>query len=237
MYRTSEGNLVLYAQAERIYLRSLVREAIGRSTILASDHASDLTDALYRGTVFYAYKNTEGEILIRSIAENGVWFRLGDQGGPQGYRPQLVALGEYLILLYAVQNPLNNRWRIQCQIPGKEGEAEGEEQQWNRQLMHHFGEMGPESPSLQVIPCRKGTLLLSDPGKMVWRDSQGKWSSLVMENGLEENVGKQLREAYQKEVLQRDLLIESIKNQYEELRLVAEKYREEAIKWRSKFVR
>jgi len=32
-------------------------------------------------------------------------------------------------------------------------------------------------------------------------------------------------------------LIESIKNQYEELRLVAEKYREEAIKWRSKFVR
>ena len=45
-----------------------------------------------------------------------------------------------------------------------------------------------------------------------------------------------IKEQYERELEQKDLLIESIKQQYEELMQVAQTYREEAIKWRSKFL-
>ena len=47
---------------------------------------------------------------------------------------------------------------------------------------------------------------------------------------------KHIKEQHEKELAQKDLLIESIKKQYEELMQVAQTYREEAIKWRSKFL-
>lgn len=45
-----------------------------------------------------------------------------------------------------------------------------------------------------------------------------------------------MKEAYEKQLLEKDELIESIKQQYAELMDTATKYRAEALKWRSKFL-
>ena len=45
-----------------------------------------------------------------------------------------------------------------------------------------------------------------------------------------------IEEAYKKQLLEKDALIESIKQQYNELMDTASKYRAEALKWRSKFL-
>ena len=265
VYRTSEGNLVLYAQEEKIYLRTLVREGAGRAVVLASDYAADLTDILYRGTVYYAYKNTEGEILVRNIADHGIWYRLGEEGGPEGYRPRLAVIGERLVLFYAVKNPLDGQYSLRCQVP----DGQDKEQlslRWRR-LLQDFGTVGTEPPQVQVVSGGNGTLLALDAERMIWWDADGKGTPIsqssslageMMEDRMEEirrkteeemtenlrqarqqweaesqQIQRRQQEQYQTKIRERDLLIESIKKQYDDLRQVAETYREEAIKWRS----
>lgn len=267
LYRTAEGNLVLYAQEEKIYVRTLVKENAGRAVVLASDYASDLTDVLYRGTVYYAYKNTEGELLVRNIADHGVWYHLGAEGGPEGYRPHLTVLGEQLILFYGVKNPLDGQYGLRCQFPGADRDDLHSD---CRQILQKWGALGTELPSLQVIHCGKEILFVLDSERMLWWSVEGGWTAVSKSSSLAGQTAEQrmeeLRrstqkhvenclaqakqqwereaqqeqagweEQYRTELRQKDLLIESIKQQYEELMQVAQKYREEAMKWRSKFV-
>ena len=278
VYRAADGNLVIYAQENRIFLRMLMKEGMGRAVVLATDFESDLTDVLYQGTVYYAYKNVEGEIQIKNIAEHGIQYHMGAGGGPVCEVPKLAVVGENLILLYVVQNPLDGRYGLRCQLPLiKEEKQAWAEEQKNRFAQCFAGGLS-EKPRLQVVSCSGGSLLVLNREQMVWWEEDGEVTSLVM-NESEEQCAEKVSEVwteeqvetilaqrmqqfrqqwnaereeergeiernrlqeiqqYQREVYQRDLLIESIKQQYEELMEVAERYREEAIKWRSKFLR
>ena len=261
VYRTAEGNLVLYSQEERVYLRTLIKEGMGRAVVLATDYASDLTDVLYRGTVYYAYKNIQGEILVRNISDHGVWLRLGEEGSLEGHCPHICTVGEQLILFYAVKNPLDGQYGLRCRVP----ETVEWEKQW-RSLFEPMGSLGTEPPMIQTLPCAGGTLLVADPEHMIWWDEHGNGMRISKSNSeageqaeeLRRKTGEMLearvrqarsqweREAaqmqeklkgsYQVKLDQKDQLIESIKKQYEELMQVAESYRQEAIKWCGKFL-
>ena len=228
VYRTSEGNLVLYTQEDRIYLRTLVKEGMGRAVILASDYDSDLTDVLYRGNVYYAYKNTEGKILVRNISDHGVWYRLGEEGGLEGYAPRLSTVGDILILFYAMKNPLDGTYYLRCRMP----EAPDKE----RACLHLFENMGimeADPPMIQTISCIGGMLLVVDPERMIWWDEEGNGGWIAKSDRQKQET---LRVSFQEKLDQKDQIIESIKQQYEELMKVAETYRQEAIKWRNKFL-
>ncbi len=270
VYRAAEGKLVLYAQEGRIFLRTLTRDSMGRAIILTTDYGSDLTDVLYRGTVYYAYKNTEGDILIKNIVEHGVQYRLGAEGGPVSAMPKLTVVGETLLLFYAVRNPVDGQYGLRCQLPfGKENEREEMEQRIGS-FLREWAVSQSEPPRLQVMSGVGGILLFLDRKQFAWLGEDWQWTLLRDAHGTQEELStepqedsekifaqrlQQARQQWeaetakeekqwakelehcQKELSQRDLLIESIKQQYEELMEVAEKYREEAIKWRSKFIR
>lgn len=275
VYRAADGKLVIYAQENRIFLRTLMREGTGRAVVLANDYESDLTDVLYRGTVYYAYKSIGGEILIKNIGEHGIVYRMGAEGGPVCDVPQLTVIGEYLLLLYAVQNPIDGQYGLRCQFPlVKEEKRVWAEEQKSR-FAQCFAEKSSEKPRLHVVSCPGGSLLILNRDRMIWWEEDGglmpfirkesesqcteKISEMWTEEQVETILAQHLQQArqqweeekreeterrrmqeiqqYQRELYQRDLLIESIKQQYEELMEVAERYREEAIKWRSKFLR
>jgi len=278
VYRASDGKLVIYAQENRIFLRMLMKEGMGRAVVLATDFESDLTDVLYQGTVYYAYKNVEGEIRIKNIAEHGIVYRMGAEGGPVCEVPQLAVIGEHLVLMYAVQNPLDGRYGLRCQLPLVKEEKQAWAEEQKSCFARHFAEIPSEKPRLQVVSYPGGSLLILNREKMIWWDEDGgvtpfvwnrseaqcteKVSEVWTEEQVETIFAQRIQQArqqwdeereeergeterkrmqeiqqYQRELYQRDLLIESIKQQYEELMEVAERYREEAIKWRSKFLR
>ena len=244
VYRTAEGNLVLYDQDGKIYVRTLIRESIGRATVLASDYGSDLSDVLYRGTVFYAYKTVDGDILIRNITENGVWYRLGETGGPEGHHPKLAVIDGDLFLWYVVQNPVDGLWGLRCEIPDVAEEKKSVLQKWKGKMAMDAKSMGTEMTIPQVIPCQEGIMVMADHERMFWWGPKEGWISISRERSEKEmqektknlEREKHIKEQHEKELAQKDLLIESIKKQYEELMQVAQTYREEAIKWRSKFL-
>ena len=261
VYRTAEGNLVLYTQEERVYLRTLVKEGIGRAVVLASDYASDLSEVLHQGMVYYAYKNTEGEILVRTISDHGVWYRLGEEGGLEGYSPRLTIAGNRLALFYAIKNPLDGQYYLRCRIP----EGTDRENSFYG-IFERWGSIGTEAPKIQVMGCGNGGLLGLDPEKMIWWDEEGNGTGISKGYSIEGEKAEELRkkldermetrlvqarklweleneqkvceikEMYQMRLDQKDQLIESIKKQYEELMQVAESYRQEAIKWCGKFL-
>lgn len=244
VYRTAEGNLVLYDQDNKIYVRTLIREGIGRVTVLASDYRSDFTDVLYRGTVFYAYKTLDGDILIRNITENGVWYRLGEAGGPEGHHPKLAVMDGILFLWYMVQNPVDGLWGLRCQIPEVTEEKKLMLQQWKEKMVMGAKTMGTEMTCPRVMPCEEGMLVMADHERRFWWGPKEGWIPISRERSEVEKQEKtehcereqHIKEQYERELAQKDLLIESIKQQYEELMQVAQTYREEAIKWRSKFL-
>ncbi len=243
VYRSAgDGSVVLYEQGTRIYLRNLVGEGMGRAIILATDYGSDLTDVLWQGTVYYAYKNTEGDILIKNILEHRVLYRLRDAGGPEGFAPQLAAAAGELVLVYSTQNPLNGRYHLHCLFPF----LSDEKKEQTESVMARFEEIFPQSqvwvPKLQIISLGQKTVFVGAQGdeniaepKIVLLDSEMIWHE---QHAHKSQSGEETPwESCQKELVQRDLLIESIKQQYEDLMNVAEQYRQEAIKWRSKFMR
>ena len=63
----SERNLILYHSGKNIYLRTSTGENLTRAVTLANDFSADLSDTIYQGTIFYAYKNTEQDIVVKNI--------------------------------------------------------------------------------------------------------------------------------------------------------------------------
>lgn len=198
VYRAADGKLVIYAQDNRIFLRMLMKEGMGRAVVLATDFESDLTDVLYQGTVYYAYKNVEGEIRIKNIAEYGIVYRMGAEGGPVCEVPKLAVVGEMLILLYAVQNPLDGRYGLRCQLPF----IKEEKQTWAEEQKNRFAQCLAdglsEKPRLQVLSCPGGSLLVVNREQMAWWDEDGEVTSIVL-NAQEDQPTENVSEVWTEE--------------------------------------
>ena len=65
----SEKNLILYSTGNHICLRTSIGENLTRPVLLCSDFADSLSDIVYNNTVYYTYRNTSQDIIIRSITD------------------------------------------------------------------------------------------------------------------------------------------------------------------------
>lgn len=113
----TERNLVLYRSGTDLYIRTTSGENMMRAVMLCSDHRDGLSDTVYNGTVYYTYRSTQNDIIVRSITDLQNIYRIASQEVPDCIGPHLVSFQEELLLFYMVKSPLNNAHYIKAVFP------------------------------------------------------------------------------------------------------------------------
>ena len=251
IYTTEQNQkLLLYYVNNQIHLRTMNRENISRPNVLCSDYARDLTSTICNGTIYYAYVSTEHSLLVKSITENGSLFRLAHTDSLEYFQPQILVFNKQLLLFYVMQNPVDHSYSVKCVFP------------FQQEVHVTIPDSFPILPKVAVFPADDYVFINIYNDffhKILKMDAQYQCSVLGNREDFEEErnemhaqemdalngtMDKLKEDLHIKEtqLIERDKLlrsqnamIESAKKQYNELMDVASQYREEAIKWRSKF--
>ena len=263
----SERNLILYHSGKNIYLRTSTGENLTRAVTLANDFSADLSDTIYQGTIFYAYKNTEQDIVVKNITDTTSFYKISSQDTPDCQLPQLTVFQNTLMLFYFVKNPVNEHYLLKCVFPAAS----------EKRLL--FSEEFTNIPNINFIQSASYLYLHlenSEYTDLLQIDNTLSYTRLVPQNTLTtqeasdyenhislliaehneklqqqqlhfeaqlNNVTNQVKkdlsleiEYLKTEIAKRNSLIDSAKRQYDELMNTATTYRNEAIKWRNKFI-
>lgn len=225
-------NLILYSTGLYVCLRSCSGENIARPVILANDYKENLSDIIFKGTLYYCYQNIKSDIIIRSITDTKDLFRLNSQDAPDCFLPKIISIGEQLLFFYFVKNPIDDSYCLKCILP------------FNEDKVMDINQSFAVLPNLSVMFNTKLAIVnvcTNDTSVIFVVDEQLNITKLVSEKMItnidkknidKKNIDNKKIDKLQQEIKQRDEIIESIKKQYNELMDTANQYRNEAIKWR-----
>lgn len=113
----TERNLILYRAGTSLYIRSTSGENMTRPVTLCNDYRDSLTDTAYNGTVYYAYRSTKQDLVVRSITDLQNIYMISSHEIPGCYDPRLVTFQEELVLFYTTKSPLNNAYYLKAVFP------------------------------------------------------------------------------------------------------------------------
>ena len=113
----SEKNLILYSTGNHICLRTSIGENLTRPVLLCSDFADSLSDIVYNNTVYYTYRNTSQDIIIRSITDLHDLYKISSHDTPDCFQPRIAAIQKFLILFYFVKNPIDDSFCLKALLP------------------------------------------------------------------------------------------------------------------------
>ena len=230
----NDRRLIIYSISRYIFLRTAYIDGIERPIMLVSDFLDGLSDVVLGDTIYYAYQNQNGDILVKNVMNNEALFHVRSSENPDMHCPQLVVNNDRLMLFYMVTNPLTDRLSLRVVYPLENGvslniPAECE----NVDMYEVFGMQGKVflyvdsfyqiTAEGQFIQCQDTDRLMQNEQKMAEYENQ-------LNKYMQEN-----RQAMQT-ISQLEATIESARAQYNELMETAIAYRDEAIKWRSKFI-
>ena len=230
----NDRRLIIYSISRYIFLRTAYIDGIERPIMLVSDFLDGLSDVVLGDTIYYAYQNQNGDILVKNVMNNEALFHVKSSENPDMHCPQLVVNNDRLILFYMVTNPLMDRLSLRAVYPLENGvslniPAECE----NVDMYEVFGMQGKVflyvdifyeiTAEGQFVSCQDTERQMQNEQKISEYENQ-------LNTYMQEN-----RQALQT-ISQLEATIESAKSQYNELMETAIAYRDEAIKWRSKFI-
>lgn len=245
LYTTSNQSAILiYPNANYIFLRHKNNEQIGRPSILAKDYKGNFCSVVYQKNLYYCYQTTDERIVLKSIQQAEPYYQ-GDCGTDAVLTDlKLVAFQNQLILFYGKLDQRTNDYHLNCLFPLKQDIT-------ITQIVSLQNK--PDFQSIQT-PFHILLHLSSNQTQLTYlMDQNFDFTELInqqtyqtitqYEQATQRRNWDLKAQDYQQSIERKDALIqrqqqmiESAKAQYEELMHVAEKYREEALKWRGKFI-
>ena len=238
----SDRRLIIYSISRYIFLRTAYIDGIERPIMLVSDFLDGLSDVVLGDTIYYAYQNQNGDILVKNVMNNEALFRVKSSENPDMHCPQLVVNKDRLMLFYMVTNPLTDRLSLRAVYPLEEGDSLNIPVDCENVDMYEvFGMQGKAFLYVDSFyEITSDGILENDE----WRDEK-EWDEVfgLMQNEQKISEYENQLNTYMQEnrqaiqtISQLEATIESVKAQYNELMETAIAYRDEAIKWRSKFI-
>lgn len=230
----SDRRLIIYSISRYIFLRTAYIDGIERPIMLVSDFLDGLSDVVLGDTIYYAYQNQNGDILVKNVMKNETLFHVRSSENPDMHCPQLVANNDRLILFYMVTNPLTDRLSLRAVYPLESGASlDIPSVCENVDMYEVFAIQGKTflyvdsfyeiTADGRFVPCQ-------DTGSLKQKEEK------IHEYEMQLNTYMQQQAQSKQVIAQLEATIESAKAQYNELMETAIAYRDEAIKWRSKFI-
>lgn len=237
IYLLGQGKqMAVYAYQTGIYMRRWEGHRTTRPVLLTGDYKEALTEVFWRETLYYGYYNQEGKYLVKNAFHTEIKNVLPGEEGVSICVPKLILFQEKLLVIYIGEKVWEGDCKLVVFFLGEEKRIELPVKYANR-------------PEYQVMQSGE-VLIIGVCYREEWkyyRLCPGEhWEELAgwaywREEKREELEKLQCQSREEIEMLRQDLqyrnqLIESIKSQYEELMETATRYRDEAKKWRDKYV-
>lgn len=240
--------LLLYASENQIYLRYKNAENFGRQIILANNYSHGLCEDFYHGVIFYAYVSTKNKLILRNTQSMQILYLIDllENEDSAANNPQLCVYKGQLIIFYLLLDTKTAHYHLHCDFPFHPEKNMTLSQNYadmpyfthaicNQYLFliityHNMSQIFGMDENFILKPITDMLKNIPDnhPQLLAWEQKYIKQEELIQsqKNALEQS---------KLEINTYKDMIERAKYQYNDLMHVAEKYREEAIKWRSKF--
>ncbi|MCH5268785.1 MAG: hypothetical protein J1E62_10640 [Lachnospiraceae bacterium] len=261
-----QQKLIVYDYGKRIFMRTFQGGMAGRSTILADDYVGEFSETVYNGTVYYGYVNREGNYVVRNMGQRHSQVELPAGCMSGFCHGKLVAWQNKLILFvitnkkdieeYCIQgySVLENKDYPSYLLPvtfKTLPEIDVLSLQNVLIISVCYEERGMNAPagggSRGAVQCfcweeeGEASQLRSEE---VWREFMAKeMEEYAMTSARQQEEYRQLQESsntqseqLKRQIQERDAILESVKKQYEELMSTAIQYRDEAKRWRDRWL-
>ncbi len=216
--------IIFFNIGKQLILQYKEGERFGRPILLANDYAGGFDAERFDGVFYYVYSNERGEILLRNTRDNLIYYQIQEEGG------EVLTLSVHqgqLVFWYIGQREQGQRF-LQCICPFQP--------RFSRQVLSGI----KADDTVHLLETEQNVLVVVERGhtaQIYMVDAEFVAREIREQPEHMEEV-EQLREQLNRkedQTKQLEGMIDSAKAQYEELMHVAEHYRDEAIRWRSKF--
>lgn len=247
----SVGNnrqLIIYNAGSNIFLRVAHFGGLDRPIVLAADYLCGLTECIYNSSLYYSYINQNGSLILKNIMDTTNILAIDCNYVQEYSNPKLAICNNTLLLFYLKQNPVSDKPSLHCITPDD-----------NNALPIPLPDIKKPVNSYSVLAYNNFILLCVN--EHIYKIEQiGHFKQLAIctadnnstDNNNADNINsnnnyiereKSLTEDFNKKIAacqakinEQSAVIDSITAQYNELMDIARQYRDEAIKWRSKFI-
>lgn len=254
----SVGNnrqLIIYNAGSNIFLRVAHFGGLDRPIVLAADYLCGLTECIYNSSLYYSYINQNGSLILKNIMDTANVLAIDCNYVQEYSNPKLAICNDTLLLFYLKQNPVSDKPSLHCITPDD-----------NNALPIPLPDIKKPVNSYSVLAYNNFILLCvnehiyrieqighfkqlaictadnnstdnnnADNNNSNNNNSNNNDNYIEREKSLTEDFNKKIA-ACQAKINEQSAVIDSITTQYNELMDIARQYRDEAIKWRSKFI-
>ena len=254
----SVGNnrqLIIYNAGSNIFLRVAHFGGLDRPIVLAADYLCGLTECIYNSSLYYSYINQNGSLILKNIMDTANVLAIDCNYVQEYSNPKLAICNDTLLLFYLKQNPVSDKPSLHCITPDDNNALPiplpdikkpvnsysvlaynnfillcVNEHIYKIEQIEHFKQLAICTADNNSTDNNNADNINSNNN-----NSNNNDNYIEREKSLTEDFNKKIA-ACQAKINEQSAVIDSITTQYNELMDIARQYRDEAIKWRSKFI-
>lgn len=254
----SVGNnrqLIIYNAGSNIFLRVAHFGGLDRPIVLAADYLCGLTECIYNSSLYYSYINQNGSLILKNIMDTANVLAIDCNYVQEYSNPKLAICNDTLLLFYLKQNPVSDKPSLHCITPDdnnalpiplpdiKKPVNSYSVLAYNNFILlcvnEHIYKIEQIGHFKQLVICTADNNSTdnnnADNINSNNNNSNNNDNYIEREKSLTEDFNKKIA-ACQAKINEQSAVIDSITTQYNELMDITRQYRDEAIKWRSKFI-
>lgn len=226
-----DKSLIIYSSNNNIIIRLSCPTGMSIPLILSDDYQADLSECIHDNTLYYSYINTSGDIVVKNIMDNTCLFLLPERDFPGLNRPTLTCLNDTLLLFYMKDNLFSGRSSLHIKVLFETEDIFTVPHSLNNIKDYHVHKDGNRiifSGDEQIYSIEK----IGHINQYISCDSFEKSSySYRQKEDLQRKIA-----ACQAKISEQASALENIIQKYDRLMKIATEYREDALKWRGKFM-
>lgn len=250
----SVGNnrqLIIYNAGSNIFLRVAHFGGLDRPIVLATDYLCGLTECIYNSSLYYSYINQNGSLILKNIMDTANILAIDCNYVQEYSNPKLAICNDTLLLFYLKQNPVSDKPSLHCITPDdnnalpiplpdiKKPVNSYSVLAYNNFILlcvnEHIYKIEQIGHFKQLAICTTDNNSTDNNNADNINSNNNNDNYIEREKSLTEDFNKKIA-ACQAKINEQSAVIDSITAQYNELMDIARQYRDEAIKWRSKFI-
>ena len=256
----SVGNnrqLIIYNAGSNIFLRVAHFGGLDRPIVLAADYLCGLTECIYNSSLYYSYINQNGSLILKNIMDTANILAIDCNYVQEYSNPKLAICNNTLLLFYLKQNPVSDKPSLHCITPDDNNALPiplpdikkpvnsysvlaynnfillcVNEHIYKIKQIGHFKQLAICTADNNSTDNNNADNINSNNNNS---NNNNNNNYIEREKSLTEDFNKKIA-ACQAKINEQSAVIDSITAQYNELMDIARQYRDEAIKWRSKFI-
>ncbi|MCQ2540651.1 MAG: hypothetical protein MJ114_09445 [Acetatifactor sp.] len=223
LYESDNRGILLYTKDQEIILRYKNADIFESPVILEKDHAGDLCHCVYRGSIHYAYRTLSGAIRINKVSPDPPELLIDLPEAVHIRSLQLLVSDGRLLLCFLSASEKTNDLTLYLHLPYEK----------KRLTAYSLGSCEPY-PDISVLSLSAKLIILLITGARLRILNVAPSGTVSEQTLIEQQVIHRISQLETENKMLRRTL-SSAQTQYNELMQVAEQYRQEAIKWSSKF--